>query len=339
MGTELGFGFTERAREDVTTETLNLEAGSLSATRIFTGPWANRFSFIQKKLTTSYPPFPQAIVSTINITGEGSADTQEDVTLNYMPKWDRALITVNYNTITVSSSSNRAGQQFGTPEFTQKENKDQRYIEEQIDAAPEFLNVDGKDLLDDAGAALHDEGRFHLLVVHLNISLRIPNVTHPNWDAIQARIGDVNDNGFVTPSGFPAQAGALRYDGPTGITKVNPVVGLQGSSPLPSWDMTHQFSFNRRGWNNRWVDNRWQAITDANGNPLFRAGNLYSIFFGLNADAFNTGTLLAISDDQETINNMLDDPAFREDGADFIAVSKRLNERIRSLGFRIPAKK
>ena len=340
---QLPFGYKEQSRSHPTVENYNFDNGSITATRVFEGPWLSRQRFIfgtllrpldtvgGVTLLPSPAPYPDANIAfarSVAVLGKGKSYVKN----NGMISWDRAELTVNYST----ASGNVA-------QSIQASNDNESftnaiYIDESVDFSAEQLSIPGESILID-GFRGGGVDKVSLTIIFADIILTQTQLIRPLWGNITLALGKVNRQVFVTPSGFMAKAETLRYDGPAGNTKVNIKNGTgeinERSFPLPVWEMSHMFKYNPNSWN-KLPDKEGifkSVVKFGDGKPLFALVDMYSIFGG----KFDTDKLNCLDDALETLAELLaGETSFVSPQLEIeIAAAQRRVEECKSdLGFR-----
>jgi len=332
-----------------TQESFNRSTGSATATRFFVGNWIDRLDFVFEYLFSTvsstptstsflkpkeYPDLKGLYVNDIKINGEGTA-TWDDIEKKSI--WERARVTVEYDRFTSESDNS---------DQDEDSYKDYIYISENIDSHVEKLTIDRHDIVTRngdailglaAGAVLGEGADHGVTIATATIILNKNGVITPPWELAGRLLGAVNLTTFITPSGFICPPKTLRFDGPTGNTKVNIMDGggliNEDAFPLPVWDFSLKFEFNRKGWNNKFHRGRFiDALV--NGKPFHDVLDLWPLVFGKAPNAEFTNNLDIIANANEIIDNFLEEGLTLESDAIQIQLQRIRNAKS-DLGFRV----
>lgn len=287
-----------------TQESYDAQSGTVTATRYFVGSWANRKDFIFNYLfqptslgegstlflkPAEYPDLKGLYASNVQVRGAGIGvwDADEEKTV-----WERARITVQYTRSPQNQSDESDQEQDGLPDYL--------FVDEAIDSHVELLTIPGaKVVANEAVAAvnglpavavgdiLHEEGEESKVIASATIVLNRNRILVPPWEYVGYILGSVNSNTFITPSGFICPAGTLRFDGPSGNTKVNVFdqTGLEDEDafPIPIWDFSLKFEFNVEGWNKKLVNGKFIDVL-VGDQPKYKKRDFWPLVFGTTPD-------------------------------------------------------
>jgi len=274
-GIDLPHGYLERGRPDeATTESYDLANGKITVTRRVFGNWNLRIQFLKEfflltpeqgglgniyKSGASYPDIPECFAVRAELVGRGESSLNP---VNGQIQWERAAIDLIYET---SPQTQDDGS--GEDDDLAKSN----WLTESVSTSQEFLHVDGRNIVAaDDGEQQGENGPFDILNVLLNLELHQEHIPVPPWQSIFNTLGKVNKNVFISPQLLIFPKETLRYDGPTGMTKINLVDGEI------IWDITHHYVGNRLNWNKKINDaGQFEAMELKGGRKLFEEGNLY----------------------------------------------------------------
>lgn len=233
MGTadNLPYSFNEKDKSG--NESWDLVQGSRELERIFEGPWANRYDFIEKylgiqlldgntALGNSHPLDIQAKPARLSISGIGS--TNIDTSTTFI-SYDRAIINVNYQRFPYALVGITGDRSQDHPDFL--------YLSESFSSEIELLELEEKNIVLRAGGPAGDEKvttKKHQFPIHfLNYNINVPiHTTIPtpedytdfdasdDFDLIAAftRVnGQVNKYTVRTFSGLVFPAFTLAFQG------------------------------------------------------------------------------------------------------------------------------
>jgi hypothetical protein len=336
----LPYSYLEKHRPP-TTERISFTQGTFEATRIFEGPWEDRFNFVFNYLyeeitgvgnTTNYaiphqyPDYTGAYVDDVDITGMGSSSERSS---DGAPVWERAMIAAVYrdkpwNFDTLPNDSREA--------YTNA-----IFIEEGCDSDFEIFGLNGDDLkFTGEAVAAGDKISFNMTVINEFVSITTPLVSNPLWIAFQMAEGRINDEIFITPNGKVFNVGTLRYDGYSASTKLN-IVETPDDFSLPIWELRHKFAYNPYGWNSKYNadDGEWTEIKTVSGDTLFKPIDFWPIFFGF-TPGFAAADLVAIETAYDAIENRLKlmvSPTINDPF--IIGQINTMYSVLRSMGFRV----
>lgn len=301
-----------------TQESLDSISGQISATRMFEGSWEKRLDFVFEYLfgkvqltdddTTfllpkAYPDIPSIYVSSVFMTGKGTPTYD---TLKKRTIWERVVIEVFY-----TRKNNKSDGTLDEENYTNNV-----FIDESIDSHVEVLTVPGAEVEID-GVKQHEKGEELKVIPTATIILSRNDVIAPPWFFVNHLFGKVNSQVFITPSGYVCVPETLRFDGPTGKTKVNIFDGggllEEEAFPFPVWDFSLKFEHNPNGWNRKFVDGEFKVMR-VNGKRKYALGDMWGLIFGrgvagpfadqLNIINFNN----AIIEAQLELGNGFDNP-------------------------------
>lgn len=338
---QFAFGYEELTRSNPTTENYNFQTGAITANRVFEGPWANRQRFIFGSILkpmrivagTTLLPTPQrypdaniAFAKSVDVVGKGKSS----IGPNGMAAWERAELTVDYGT---SAANFAPSVQASTDNETYT---NAIYMEEAIDSSIEALPLTGsavKKSSDDV--KLGGVDKITKFIIFADLVLTQTQLIKPRWGAIGNIVGKVNNNAFVTPSGFAVEAGKLLYAGPFGNTKVNIKDGSgelkDRAFPLPVWSLSHRFKFNSIGWNKKFdKDGAIVAVKLVSDKDLYTKADFYSIFGG----TFDSSQLSDLDSNINTFNIGLE-LGFEFGSPEINGAIQGINDSLTALGFRI----
>jgi hypothetical protein len=230
--------------------------GTIEATRIFIGPWANRFDFIRYKLLAevapgeagannsitppnAYPDVPAATAYKCDV--EGISTFTQTESEPYQGQYKYAKLTVHYKIFP-----------FGLPGGSTEINA--AFIEENIESTAElipipysFTIVDSSPGFKQAGLPAplkgKNEGKFNKVIVIKHYKLTIPIVIEPDFYALNAMAGKVNSEYIQLPSGYIVPPETFRFDGETAVSK------REISQGRLAWTITLGFGHYYPGWN------------------------------------------------------------------------------------------
>lgn len=337
--THIFSGDFEEKQTTSTRETWDFVSGKFSAKRMFIGPWANRFQFLEDELVDSitdiagntifstlapYPDNPIAILAKVDIIGKGKSSTNP---ATLQAQWERAEITVEYSTIPSQDEENQDNSDPGN--YAQMIG-----VEESGSHSVEALSIPGEDLKA-GGIRQQDQGPFNIPTPLGTIGITFPRLSRPNFALADMLMGSVNDTAFITPGGRAFPSGTIRFDGYDDSIAINVTVLPNGSGivdPTRLWNVTWKFGFNFWGWNNRLIDGVWQAVVFNNGQKIHRENNLFQLFFGVDNYGFAKGTLDNLDTQLQTLYSQ------GRAGNSYAAIQGTLNNIIsimQGLGFNV----
>ena len=258
----LSFGYTEligSGKESLETFTLNV-----TATRIFYGPWVDRWNFIKQELLfdftddgtntitiknlASYPDLPQAVVSRINI--EGVLKPGTDGNLSQI-SYEKAKITVFYEVLDISVNQPGGGGNV--------------IVTEAVTSSVEILEFPGEDSTDEDGKKIPELG---ILRVPLPLETRTVNVffvLNPNWSSFLNALGKINSQPVLLPvSGISVPAKQARFDGYSANKGIN-------LNEISFWNLSLTLTINPNGWDTLPTKNGNKVIFRPNGDPLYES--------------------------------------------------------------------
>lgn len=265
-------------------EKYDLRTGKITASRVFRGPYSERFIFLQNilpQLTGTpdgidfdrnyyfYPGIDGLLAHSAEITGHlvPSCDGPEGLI-----QYEAAEVTISYETDNRNFflSSGVLGQappvEAGSPIL--KTNY-------QITSETKLLTVDGKEIKDAQNKRQQANGDQEIQVTLLNFMITYEEVLFPQWDSIFANIGKINGDililqdfvGVLPIGGF--EASHLLYDGPSAVTKTVVRSWNNAENKIEwdlAWNITHKLIYNpRHGWHQIPIGFR---MLDDNGQPL-----------------------------------------------------------------------
>lgn len=280
------FDYEYKEKKGSNPEKISFSEGGFEATRVWEGPYNDRFNFIYNYLVTyssssgrylpqRYPVNIPAYLDEVTIQGVGAI--RHNSTTG-MIEYDRAIITAKYKTKPYNQNDEE-----DQPDNERWVNK--IFIEEEIDSNITIAQAN-KEEFKDHGVIIEAGGPLNIPIITATIIITETFVMRPWWFEIGVMCGVVNSLAFITPSGFVCPKETLRYDGPFGVTKVNPITGGgvndQEEYPLPIWRLSHRFSFDRNGHNSVMKpDGTFRRVENADGFAPLKSDDLYMIFFGI----------------------------------------------------------
>lgn len=312
--TRIYAGSFKEKTETPTEEKWDFTSGKFTAKRVFEGPWANRYTFMEDELVDSitdiagetlfsvlapYPDNPIAIIANVSVVGKGVASHNSTTD---QAQWERAVIEVEYSTLPSGDKANQNPQD--PPNYAQMIG-----VEESGSLGGEVLSIPGEDIKVQGGQRQHDQGPFNFAIPLGEININFPRLSRPNFLIADILFGFVNDTAFITPGGRAIPKEHLLFQGYDCSLTINVTVlpnGTQVTDPTRLWNVTYKFGYNVFGWNHKLIDGVWQRVVrNANNLALYSQENLYQLFFGPGNYGFSKSSLDGINTNLEAIYNDL----------------------------------
>lgn len=241
-------------------ESIDINNGTLEATRLFYGPWTDRYAFLAEFLPTIvasgpgassatryyYPDIPHLMAYKASINGKL---VPSDTGANEQIAYTRAEVLIYYKADPTTFFLTQGT--WGSAAPDQPPGEAGYRTTYSWDTVTELINFKGKNVKDKDGQKQHDKGDVEFPLKLMNIKVTYHDSVYPNVYTAFAGAGKINQQVIlfdelagVFPF-FPAKT--LRYDGSSGSMKVG-LRDIIAGVPDLTWETTHNLVYNPLRW-------------------------------------------------------------------------------------------
>lgn len=265
-------------------ESLDIESGVFTASRVFDVPWDNRYAFINLflPLFTSdqntirsarvYPAFQAAVAYRYDLLEKLGPSSQFGPTEKFIDDndietnvpfigYEKARLKILYKADAALSSTGGTGQDPDT--------EPKLKFEVSGDGEITLLSLAGRDVFDEEGKRKPGT-KYNLPISIYNIKINYPEISNPGFSSILNNGAKLNENeiSFIDNNGvvlFVFPKGTLRYDGPSFVGRMS----LYGTTSKLSWSISHNFAYNLYRWDQKIKSVSFTPISGSPYNYLF----------------------------------------------------------------------
>lgn len=251
--TVIPYGYIELAAGNGE-ENYDWYGGQIETKRVFWGDWDKRLLFIEQYFvyvvgadgqivssnSSFYPDIPTLIPLRATIKGKLAASNEGTFG---MISYQKALITLTYGIPPFGNNNGGVTQQNpnGDPFIPFAIEEGSSSVETQIINGPFFDETDSQ--------IIPGLDEINILIAKEDITVTLPFVPEPNWDAYQSCIGKINTTNFYLPSGSYFTNAKVLYLGYQYNQKF-----LQDGTGV--WEVRHKFSTRTNPrWDQKYIKN------------------------------------------------------------------------------------
>lgn len=254
-------------------EDYDIRSGMFKTSRVFLGPWEDRYQFILDNILprteivnnglvyfpgASYPDFPRARAASIKISGRGKASQQG---ASRQISWERAEIEVMYDTSIIDATGNS------------EQPEDVQIFSEEFSGGVDILEIPGEGIINAANDnAVPEIGQFGKRIPTTTYTLTNYFVISPSFNLYEEKLGEINNVSFIAPSVTKGPR-EVMFDS----YSARRAIMLSGTR---IWEVSKTFIFRKIKWDQLYdKDGSLITVRRRGGGKLFDEGDIHRVLF------------------------------------------------------------